>query len=483
MPAPPSIAQTVHGYAQGHRLLARGGDVDASELAELDRLSDLSGHLPPDASFNAYHTAFPCGRYHAYACTWLDTDAPRRGTVLTHTLLIPSEAWITSLDALAWTTLHRRPGRDDLTEYMRPLAPPALSMPPPQYDANRLTTLLGLLLGQVERPILWVSASPPFDLLRAVWPWLWPEARASWSFCTYALQPRRVGRRSFDFLGVPPSAIGAFHELAGAAGWWREGTTRTQDAPWVANLMARGPIAVHALLAQSRDAGLPSPAHAGLFRAIQRYWELADGARERLAAARARLDLLDRAWPELPADHPAVLAAIDHVVELQPAAPLDPRPFWDLRHLLSHRLVELHTREDSQLGRRLLDCIREQVPDRLLRAQSLALDDFRELYEAAGPRPRAAIRDGVALALASSEADSAALGPTLLHVADVLADDELRDTTLRAMASSALIVWFTSRMRLLAAEPREALIVGVTGDGKNDLVVLVHDRILVYPQE
>jgi hypothetical protein len=32
-------------------------------------------------------------------------------------------------------------------------------------------------------------------------------------------------------------------------------------------------------------------------------------------------------------------------------------------------------------------------------------------------------------------------------------------------------------------EPREAIITDVTGDGKNDLVVLVHDRILVYPQE
>src|SRR5688572_12736442 len=32
-------------------------------------------------------------------------------------------------------------------------------------------------------------------------------------------------------------------------------------------------------------------------------------------------------------------------------------------------------------------------------------------------------------------------------------------------------------------EPREALIVDVTGDKKNDLVVIVHDRILVYPQE
>lgn len=32
-------------------------------------------------------------------------------------------------------------------------------------------------------------------------------------------------------------------------------------------------------------------------------------------------------------------------------------------------------------------------------------------------------------------------------------------------------------------EPREAMIIDVTGDEKNDLVVIVHDRVLVYPQE
>jgi hypothetical protein len=32
-------------------------------------------------------------------------------------------------------------------------------------------------------------------------------------------------------------------------------------------------------------------------------------------------------------------------------------------------------------------------------------------------------------------------------------------------------------------EPREALVIDVTGDKRNDLVVVVHDRILVYPQE
>lgn len=32
-------------------------------------------------------------------------------------------------------------------------------------------------------------------------------------------------------------------------------------------------------------------------------------------------------------------------------------------------------------------------------------------------------------------------------------------------------------------EPRETLIADVTGDGKNDLILLVHDRVLIYPQE
>jgi hypothetical protein len=32
-------------------------------------------------------------------------------------------------------------------------------------------------------------------------------------------------------------------------------------------------------------------------------------------------------------------------------------------------------------------------------------------------------------------------------------------------------------------EPRETVIADVTGNGKNDLILLVHDRVLVYPQE
>jgi hypothetical protein len=42
---------------------------------------------------------------------------------------------------------------------------------------------------------------------------------------------------------------------------------------------------------------------------------------------------------------------------------------------------------------------------------------------------------------------------------------------------------YAARRAELTPEPREALVADVTGDGKNDLILLVHDRILVYPQE
>lgn len=42
---------------------------------------------------------------------------------------------------------------------------------------------------------------------------------------------------------------------------------------------------------------------------------------------------------------------------------------------------------------------------------------------------------------------------------------------------------FRQRRPMDSPEPREALVMDLTGDGKPDLALLVHDRVLVYPQE
>ena len=113
---PAAVEQTLHGYHFGHRLLAKSTALADGELALLDRLSDLSGHLPRGVDFDGYHTGFPCGRFYALGCTYPDRGARREGTVLTHTLLCPLEA-SHAFDLEDLAALHRRP------ESPRDLAP------------------------------------------------------------------------------------------------------------------------------------------------------------------------------------------------------------------------------------------------------------------------------------------------------------------------------------------------------------------------
>ena len=419
----PEIAQTLHGYAQGHRLLARGGDIRESELNELDRLSDLSGYLPADASFTAYHTGFPCGRYFAFACTWPDHDAPRRGTVLTHTLLIPIERWIEHADPFGWSALHKRPASaDEHDTYSAPLSDEPSTLEPSKLTAAELRGLLALWFGQGERPVLWVDERPSLHVARTLWPWLWPDLRRLFAFCTFALQPRTVRARPFDLLMVPPVALGAFHELGASGAWWLEGQLRRgEPESWIDSLIEAGPDSVSALIVVCHAYGLPPPG-AAMFRATQRYWELAAGAKVRLAAARARLDMLDRIWPDLPPEHEAVVEAVVQLMARQVDAPLGPRPLWDLQYMLSQPYVQAQVDCETAIGGQILECIQAQVSERLSRAPGPASAGIVELYMAAPLRARGALRNGIAAA-ARVAGDDLAWSEALLELAET-ADDE-----------------------------------------------------------
>jgi len=41
----------------------------------------------------------------------------------------------------------------------------------------------------------------------------------------------------------------------------------------------------------------------------------------------------------------------------------------------------------------------------------------------------------------------------------------------------------SKRVAQNATEPRELAVADVSGDGKNDLVTIIHDRIIIYPQD
>ncbi|HFE43964.1 MAG TPA: hypothetical protein ENJ18_00520, partial [Nannocystis exedens] len=451
---PKHCAQTLHGYARGHHLLAQGGDLRESELHEIDRLSDLSGYLPADAQFDAYHTGFPCGRYYAIACTWPDHDAPRRGTVLTHTLLIPRTQWCEDPNAFRWLGAHRRPiDSGDLQPYQRALPesqvlfldsnPTPTPTPTSGVCEEELRALLWLWFGQPARPLLWVEDPPPLRIVRALWPYLWAEARSSFAFCTFSLQARSLRGRVFDFLGIPSVAIGAFHEFSASPAWWlyeRLRSPLSQEA-WLEDLLIRGPEAISSVIQDLRAQGLGPPANAGLFRGAQRYLELDEGARLRLPAARARLDMLGRVWPDLGKSHPTVIDAIERLLKHQRAAPLKPKPLWDLRYVLSQASVQEHLKGGGQLYDKLVACVEEEVVERMRMAGAAILPELEELYRQAPKPAQSAILAGMKTAFSSLPVEDLRWSEPLLDLAVEMHDERLENVLFQSLPLNLLLEW------------------------------------------
>src|SRR5712692_7263106 len=85
----PRVHQALHGYSDGHRLLACSTTLKPKEQKAMLIMSDVSGSgAVIDKA--GYLTGYPLpesGMY-ALARTWPATELPRPGCVWTHTLLI-----------------------------------------------------------------------------------------------------------------------------------------------------------------------------------------------------------------------------------------------------------------------------------------------------------------------------------------------------------------------------------------------------------
>ena len=115
------IEQLLHGYDNGHRLLA--GSVLLKNNTEMDAvaaLSDWSEYVAPGGGESSYLTAYPLQEsgYYVIAKTWYADEMKRPGCVWTHSLLIPFDALNYIDDFKRLTELFKRPSLDgSLDEY------------------------------------------------------------------------------------------------------------------------------------------------------------------------------------------------------------------------------------------------------------------------------------------------------------------------------------------------------------------------------
>lgn len=210
-----SVETQIHGYRQGHQLIASSLGLSKSDQAIVDRLSDVAGPLRPGERFDPYLTGYPLpsGAYFVLARTWQDLDVPRAGCVRTLSLLIPMGAWEDArglrpfLDLLDPAVLPTKASSTDVVD--------VASVALPEAPAFRANELLEALFLEDPKPIALFDAPQPEVIAVRLVTALWPKLRRQFAFGTFALAPRKIEGRDFDLLFAPKDARPKFADWPG----------------------------------------------------------------------------------------------------------------------------------------------------------------------------------------------------------------------------------------------------------------------------
>ena len=215
------IHQALHGYSDGHRLLAASCRLPREAQRALLILSDISGPVTA-GTFDSYLTGCPLPGAGAYALsrTWLATELNRPGCVWTHTLLVDYAELARIPDLATLCALFRRPRRGEpRQDYSQaatlppaaPADPTPARVPVTERDVGRV---LAALYGVPDVPTFVVAdrADRLESLVLALWSQQWPRLRRALGFCTWALTIRSVEGEPLDLQVVPPSVYRQLRE-------------------------------------------------------------------------------------------------------------------------------------------------------------------------------------------------------------------------------------------------------------------------------
>jgi hypothetical protein len=209
-----AMPQLLHGYDDGHRLLAASEPLDERTRDLVDRLSDAVG-TRPDQSIDGYLTGYPLpdGRY-ALARTWYAWELPRPNCVWTHTIVLDARAIASLGTHLEVFRSFRRPQvGHSIYDYSLPLQLESNAKPIPALPASVhfsvISELVRLLYESDDEPASAAveDAADREAIASAIWLQQWPSLRKRFAFCTGAVNIRTVGHRAFDLNLSSPSYL------------------------------------------------------------------------------------------------------------------------------------------------------------------------------------------------------------------------------------------------------------------------------------
>ena len=204
-----SIQQTLHGYQNGHQLLANSTPLSDEISKVLLFQSDLSGTLS-NPNFESYLTGYPLaieGLY-AFARTWYAVEMRRPGCVWTQTFLIKNSDLGKIPELLTLLPLFRRPENLNFELYNSSIELEFSSLVKNSeliLNANINGSLYANFYDYPEYPLI-IPANDPLLLEQQIvnmWSNQWPRLRRNFYFCSGALSLKTINNKIFDLQLVP----------------------------------------------------------------------------------------------------------------------------------------------------------------------------------------------------------------------------------------------------------------------------------------
>ncbi|HCO67593.1 MAG TPA: hypothetical protein DIT04_07550, partial [Dysgonomonas sp.] len=204
------INQTLHGYDEGHNLLAASMQFPLNVKRILRVMSDMSGTtMLPD--FEEYITGYPIKEINMYAIakTWYAPEMRREGCVWTHTLLIDFADLIHINNYKRLINLFNNPSnQSDLNGYNEciELNDQDISHAVSLDEESRLTkNILNNLYSYPNSPLLISSSTTQKyeSIILSIWAQQWPRLKRNFLFCTGSLTPRFYEKQYLDIQIIP----------------------------------------------------------------------------------------------------------------------------------------------------------------------------------------------------------------------------------------------------------------------------------------
>ncbi|WP_420142132.1 hypothetical protein, partial [Sphingomonas sp.] len=206
------VQQTLHGYSDGHRLIAGSVSLSSVDARTMLVMSDLSGPgvKPPPSGYLTGYPLDGSGRY-VLARTWAAPEMPRPGCVWTHSLIVENADLGAMTGAAGLLAAFRRPDGPSRREgYTSPVEVNAADPEPTQFTATptlvtRATELVNALYAAPERAIVVQAGDEDQDemLATSIWMQQWPRLRRGFGFCTLAKMDRSLKGQALDLQMVP----------------------------------------------------------------------------------------------------------------------------------------------------------------------------------------------------------------------------------------------------------------------------------------